>query len=123
MPALSLFELDTNRPVVVLPDAAAGLSAAQTIDAIVTMTPTATRVVTSASGADIIAALGGTPTIGTTFELTFVNSAAGQVITFTPNASGCTIVGAAGAVTVAAATSATYIGRVATASTIVFYRK
>ena len=123
MPALSIFELETNKAIVALTDAATPLTAAQTIDAIVTMTPTATRVVTSASGADIIAALGGTPTIGTTFELTFVNSAAGQVITFTPNASGCTIVGAAGAVTVAAATSATYIGRVATASTIVFYRK
>jgi hypothetical protein len=123
MPALSVFELETNRPVVALPDAAAGLSAAQTIDAIVTMTPGATRVVTSATAAEIITALGDTPAIGTTFELTIVNSAAGNVITFTPNASGCSIVGAAGAVTVAAATSATYLGRVATASTIVFYRK
>jgi len=123
MPVLSQFELETNRPVVALTDAAAGLSAAQTIDAIVTMTPTATRVVTSATAAEIVAALGGTPSLGTTFELTFVNSAAAQVITFTPNASGCTIVGAAGAVTVAAATSATYVGRVASLTSVVFYRK
>ena len=124
MPALSQFELENNRPLVALTDAAATLTTAQTIDAIVTMTPTAGRAVTTPTGAEIIAALGGTPSLGTTFELTIVNvAAATHAISLTAGASGVTLAGVAGMATVAAASSATYIGRVATASTIIFYRK
>ena len=124
MPALSTFELETNRPLVALTDAIATLTAAQTIDAIVTMTPTASRAITTPTGAEIIAGLGGTPAIGTTFELTFVNvAAATHPMVLTAGATGVTLGGVAGMATVAAATSATFIGRVATASTVVFYRR
>lgn len=124
MPALSVFELETNRPLVALPDAVATLTPAQTIDAIVTMTPGASRAVTTPTGAELIAALGDTPSIGTTFELTFVNvAAATHPMVLTAGASGVTLGGVAGMATVAAASSATFIGRVATASTVIFYRK
>jgi hypothetical protein len=124
MPALSTFELETNKALVALADGIATLTAAQTIDAIVTMTPTASRAITTPTGAEIIAGLGGTPSIGTTFELTFVNvAAATHPMVLTAGATGVTLGGVAGMATVAAATSATFIGRVATASTVIFYRK
>jgi hypothetical protein len=124
MPALSTFELETNRPLVALSDAAATLTVAQTIDAIITMTPTASRALTTPTGAQIIAALGDTPSVGTTFELTIVNvAAATHPIVLTAGASGVTLGGVAGMATVAAASSATFIGRVASLTSIVFYRK
>jgi len=124
MPALSIFELEANKGLAALTDAAATLTPAQTIDSIVTMTPTASRALTTPTGAELIAALGGTPSIGTTFELTFVNvAAATHPMVLTAGASGVTLAGVAGMATVAAASSATFIGRVATASTVIFYRK
>ncbi len=72
---------------------------------------------------EIVAALGGTPAIGTTFELTFVNvAAATHPMVLTAGASGVTLAGVAGMATVAAASSATFLGRVTTASTVTFYR-
>lgn len=101
-------------------DAATALTAAQSIETIVTMTPTTGRAVTTATGPDIITELG-VGEIGTCFEVTVVNlAAATHAITFTANATGVSIVGVA---TVAALSSATFIGRVATASTVIYYRK
>ena len=124
MPAPSIFDLDVSRPLTAATDAATTLTAAQLIDGIVTMTPTAGRALTTPTGAEIIAGLGDTPAVGSTFELTVVNvAAATHAITLTAGASGVTLAGVAGMATVAAASSATYIGRIATASTVIFYRK
>jgi hypothetical protein len=124
MPILSQFELDTNNALVALTDGAATLTAAQTIDAIVTMTPTASRALTTPTGAEIVAAFGGTPSVGATFELTIVNvAAATHPIVLTAAATGVTLGGVAGMATVAAATSATFVGRIASLTSVVFYRK
>jgi|NOAtaT_7_FD_contig_41_3808654_length_498_multi_3_in_0_out_0_2 hypothetical protein len=96
------------------------LTAAQSIHSVVTMTPTTGRAVTTATGPAIIAELG-EYRVGSTFEVTVVNLAgATHAITFTANATGVTVTGSG---TVAAASSATFIGRVATSSTVIYYRK
>jgi hypothetical protein len=111
-----------GRTLLAATDAATALTAAQSVNSIVTMTPTAGRAVTTASGPDIIAELGnGEYRVGSSFEVTVVNLAgATHAITFTANATGVTVTGLA---TVAANTSATFVGRVATSSTVIFYRK
>jgi hypothetical protein len=97
------------------------LTAAQSIHSVVTMTPTTGRAVTTATGPAIITELGDSYRVGATFEVTVVNLAgATHAITFTANATGVTVTGLA---TVAANTSATFIGRVATSSTVIYYRK
>jgi hypothetical protein len=109
-----------GRIVLAATDAATNLSAAQSIHSIVTMTPTAGRAVTTATGPAILADMDEFR-VGSTFEVTVVNLAgATHAITFTPNATGVTLVGSG---TVAAATSATFLGRVASATTVVYYRK
>ena len=109
-----------GRELLAASDAATTLTAAQAIHSIVTMTPTAGRAVTTPIGTAIIAALE-EYRVGSTFEVTIVNLAgATHAITFTAGASGVTITGLA---TVAANTSATFIGRVASATTVVYYRK
>ena len=100
-------------------DAATTLTAAQSVNSIVTMTPTAGRAVTTPVGADIIAELL-EYRVGSTFEVTIVNLAgATHAITFTAGASGVTVTGLA---TVAANTSATFKGRIASATSVIFYR-
>jgi len=124
MPVVSKFDRATNRPLVALADAAATLTVAQIIDGIVTMTPTAGRALTTPTGAEIVAAFGGIPSIGTTFELTIVNAAAAtHAITLTAGASGVTLGGVAGMATIAAARSATYTGRIESLTSVVFYRR
>ena len=124
----SIFELEepsfgrhsVGKIVVAATDAATTLTAEQTCGCIVTMTPTAARAVTTPVAADIIAELGPQAKIGQTFEVSVINlAAATHAITFTAGATGVTIVGSA---TVAAATGATFTGRVASATTVVFYR-
>ena len=109
-----------GRVLLAATDAATTLTAAQSIGSIVTMTPTAGRAVTTPIGADIIAELSEFR-VGSVFEVTIVNLAsATHAITFTAGASNVTVTGLA---TVAAATSATFIGRIATATTVIYYRK
>jgi hypothetical protein len=97
------------------------LTAAQSIHSVVTMTPTTGRAVTTATGPEIITELGDAYRVGATFEVTVVNLAgATHAITFTANATGVTVTGSG---TVAAASSATFIGRVATSTTVIYYRK
>jgi hypothetical protein len=99
-------------------DAAIPLTAAQSINSVVTIPASTSRAVTTASGPDIIAALDEFR-IGSSFEVTVVNTGAGAV-TFTANATGATVTGLA---TVASNTSGTFVGRVATATTVIYYRR
>jgi len=124
----SIFELEepafgrhsTGKLLVAATDAATTLTAEQACGSIVTMTPTANRTLTTPTGAEIIAELGPQAKIGQTFEVNVVNLAASTyTVTFTAGASGVTVTGAAA---VAAATGGTFTGRVASASTVVFYR-
>lgn len=117
----------TIRPVTAASDAATTLTGAQTVGGVVTMTPSAGRALTTATAAQIVAALGDGARVGSAFELTVVNAAsATHAVTLTaPSQGGITIGGATGAATVAAASSATYLGVVTNAATpaVTFYRK
>ena len=124
----SIFELEqpsfgrhsVGKLLLAATDAATTLSAAQSVGSIVTMTPTAARTVTTPVAADIIAELGPQAKIGQTFEAQVVNLAsATHAITFTAGATGVTVVGNA---VVAAAGAGTFTGRIASATTVVFYR-
>lgn len=96
------------------------LTAAQSIESLITVTPTAGRTYTTATAAEIISELGDSGTVGQCFEVTIVNLAgATHAITF----AGGTSVTVSGSATVAAASSATFVGRVTTSSTVIFYRK
>lgn len=116
----SIFELTSDLVVVenllskkvikAAADEATTLTAAEAINGVVTMTPSAGRALTTPTGAALKTALGNPLEIGTSFELTVVNvAAATHAITFTAAASGITLGGVAGMATVAAATSATYL--------------
>jgi hypothetical protein len=124
----SIFELETppfgrhstGKLLVEATNADTVLTAAQACGSIVTMTPSTGRTLTTPTGAAIIAELGLQAKIGQTFEVNVVNLASStHAITFTAGATGVTVVGSA---TVSAATGGTFTGRVATASTVVFYR-
>lgn len=102
------------------------LTAAQIINGVVTMTPSTGRALTTPTGAEIVTGLGDGVRVGTSFEVTVVNvAAATHAITFTAGTSGVTLGGVAGMATVAAASSATYVGVVTNVSTpaVTFYRK
>ena len=99
-----------NRPVTAATDAATTLTAAQCVQGIVTMTPTAGRALTTPTGAELKTFFDGRLEIGASFELTVVNvAAATYAVTLTAAASGITLGGVAGMATVAAASSATYV--------------
>lgn len=124
----SIFELEDpnfgrlteERTVVAGTDAATTLTAVQSIGSVVTVTPTAARTYTTATAAAIISELGANGRVGQSFELTLVNLAgATHAVTFA-GGTGVTVTGNA---VVSAATSATFVGRVASATTVVFYRK
>lgn len=132
----SIFELTSDlsvqeiaiskRPVKAATDAATTLTAAECVDGVVTMTPTAGRALTTPTGADLKSYIGGPLEIGTSFELTVVNVAAStHAITLTAAASGITLVGVAAMATVAAASSATYVFTCTAVGTPAFsvYRK
>ena len=92
----------TGKTVTAAANEATTLTAAQTIEGIVTMTPSTGRALTTATGAEIVTALGDGVRVGTSFELTVVNvAAATHAITFTAGASGVTLGGVAGMATVA----------------------
>jgi hypothetical protein len=85
-----------------------------------TMTPTAGRALTTPTGAELGAAFTDEG-VGSSFEITVVNLAAStHAITLTAGASGITLVGSA---TVAAASSATFVGVFTAANTVSFYRE
>jgi hypothetical protein len=124
----SLFELEQanfgrstqGRTLLAGTDAATTLTAAQSIESVVTVTPTAARAYTTATAADIISELGGSAKVGQCFEVTVVNLApATHAITFTAG-TGVTVTGSA---TVSHASSATFVGRMASATTVIYYRK
>ena len=125
---MSVFHLDapnlgrtsTVKTVTAAGNEATTLTAAQTVGGIVTMTPSAGR-------AQIVSLLGDGVRVGSAFELTVVNVAAStHAITLTaPGSGGVTLGGVAGMATVAAATSATFVGVVTAVGTpaVTFYRK
>ena len=116
----------TKKAVKAAADEATTLTAAETINGIVTMTPSTGRALTTPTGAELATELGAGFEIGSTFELTVVNvAAATHAITFTDGGDGITFGGVAGMATVAAASSATYVFYCTAVSTPAFtvYRK
>ena len=96
------------------------ITAAQAVtDGIVSATPTQARNIQAPTAAAIIALLPNYK-VGDTFEVTIINLAASTyALTLTVN-TGTTIVGSA---TISAASSGTYLVRVASSTAVVFYRK
>jgi len=90
---------------------------------IYTMTPSAIRTLTTPNGAELGAAFTD-EAIGTSFEFTVVNvAAATHPIVVTAAATGVTLVGVAATFSVAAASSATFVGVFTAANTVSFYRE
>ncbi len=106
---------------VAVADGAATLTAAQLLGSkLFTATPTAARTFTTATAAQIVAALTDEVT-GTSFEFTIINKAADtHAITL---AGGTSVTGGAGSLVVSAASSGTFIGVVQSDSSIKLYRK
>jgi hypothetical protein len=95
-------------------------TAANLLESIITATPTAARNLQAPLAADIITAVDANDESGIGFEFTIINLAsATHALTLTVN-TGTTIVGSA---TIAAASSASFIARIAGAATVVIYRK
>ena len=112
--------------VVAATDAATTMTAAQLAGAgrvVYTMTPSTGRALTTPTGAELGAGFTD-EAVGTSFEFTVVNvAAATHAITLTAGATGVTLGGVAGMATVAAASSATFIGVFTAANTVTIYRK
>jgi 2',3'-cyclic-nucleotide 2'-phosphodiesterase (5'-nucleotidase family) len=124
----SLFELEqpsfgrssSGLGLVTAANADVTLTAAQSVGAVVAHTPTSNKLVTTATGAEIIAELGPQAKVGQTFEVVVVNlGGSTHTSTFTAGATGVTVTGVAA---VQPGSSATFIGRVASSSAVVFYR-
>jgi hypothetical protein len=117
--------MSEQRPVKAAANEATTLTAAETVGGVVTIT--AGRALTTATASTIVSLLGDGVKVGSAFELTVVNvAAATHAITLTaPSQGGITLGGASGMETVAAATSATYLGVVTAVGTpaVTFYRK
>lgn len=111
--------------VVAATDAATTQSAATLAGAgttLYTMTPTASRTLTTPTGAELGAAFTDEG-VGSSFRFTVVNAAAAtHPIVVTAGASGVTLVGVAATFSVAAASSATYIAVFTAANTVSIYR-
>lgn len=123
--APNLGRTSTKKLVTAAANEATTLTADQTIGGIVTMTPSAGRALTTPTATEIVTALGDGTRVGTSFELTVVNvAAATHAITLTAG-TGITLGGVSGMATVAAASSATYVGYVTNVGTpaVTFYRK
>lgn len=106
--------------VVAETDAAQTLTAAELLESkLFTCTPTAARTFTTATAAQLLAALTDEST-GTSFEFTVVNLAGATHAITVAGGTDVTIVGSA---TVAAATSGTFVGVVQSDSTVRVYRK
>jgi hypothetical protein len=111
--------------VVAATDAATVQSAATLAGAgttLYTMTPTASRTLTTPTGAELGAAFTDEG-VGSSFRFTVVNAAAAtHPIVVTAGASGVTLVGVAATFSVAAASSASYIAVFTAANTVSIYR-
>jgi hypothetical protein len=122
----SYVALQEKATVVAATDAATTQSAATLAGAgrvIYTMTPSASRTLTTPTGAELGAAFTD-EAIGTAFEFTVVNvAAATHPIVVTAGASGVTLVGVAATFSVAAASSATFVGVFTAANTVSLYRE
>jgi adenosine/AMP kinase len=95
-------------------------TATNLLEGIITATPTATRNLQAPAAADIITAVDANDETGIGFDFTVINLAsATHVLTLTVN-TGTTIVGLA---TIQPATSATFVARLTTPTTVVIYRK
>jgi hypothetical protein len=95
------------------------LSAAESVGAVITATPTGERTITTATLAAIKEELGAQFKVGQTFELNIVNKAAATHGLVLAGGDGVTVEGVA---TVAALSSGTFVGRIASATAVVFYR-
>jgi hypothetical protein len=95
------------------------LSAAESVGAVITATPTGERTITTATLAAIKEELGAQFKVGQTFELNIVNKAAATHGLVLAGGDGVTVEGVA---TVAALSSGTFVGRIASATAAVFYR-
>ena len=105
-----------QKPVLAAGTGLLTLTAAQTVGGVVTQAPSSTQSVTLPATADIITTMGSN--IGTTSEFIYINTSA-NVATVTAGDVSTTLVGVA---TVAATTSARFIIRIASATTVVLYR-
>ena len=111
--------------VVAATDAATTQSAATLAGAahtIYTMTPSASRTLTTPTGAELGAAFTDEG-VGSSYRFTVVNAAAAtHPIVVTAGASGVTLVGVAATFSVAAASSASYVAVFTAADTVSIYR-
>ena len=111
--------------VVAATDAATVQSAATLAGAgttLYTMTPTASRTLTTPTGAELGAAFTDEG-VGSSYRFTVVNAAAAtHPIVVTAGASGVTLVGVAATFSVAAASSASYVAVFTAADTVSIYR-
>lgn len=106
-----------QKPVLATGTAVVTLTAAQTVGGVVTQSPVGAQAVNLPPTADIIAAMGSY--VGTTSEFIYINTSGANVATITAGDGSTTLVGT---VTVAVNTSARFIIRIATATTVVLYR-
>jgi hypothetical protein len=96
------------------------MTAAELLGGITVATPTQARNIQVPAAADIITAVDADTETGLGFEFTVINLAsATHALTLTVN-TGTTLVGS---VTIAAASSATFVARLASTSAVVIYRK
>ena len=100
--------------------ASMAMTAAELLGGITVATPTANRNIQVPAAADIITAVDAGTDTGLGFEFTVINLAsATHALTLTVNTD-TTLVGS---VTIAAASSATFVARIASGTTVVIYRK
>lgn len=100
--------------------ASMAISATELLGGIIVATPTEARNIQAPTAALLIEAVDADTETGLGFEFTVINLAADtHALTLTVN-TGTTIVGSA---TIAAATSATFVARLASTSAVVIYRK
>jgi hypothetical protein len=100
--------------------ASMAITAAQLLNGIVTATPTTGRGLAVPTAASLIEAVTPATATGIGFEFTVINLAGATHALTLGVADGTTIVGS---VTIAAASSATFVARIASATTVVVYRK
>lgn len=96
------------------------ITAAELLNGIITATPTTGRTISAPTAASLISAVTPTTPVGQGFEFTIINLAGATHALTLGTATGTTIIGS---VTIGAASSATFVARIASGSTVVIYRK
>jgi hypothetical protein len=100
--------------------ASMAISAAELLGGIIVATPTEARNIQAPTAEALVAAVDAGTDTGLGFEFTIINLAGStHALTLTVN-TGTTLVGS---VTIAAASSATFVARIASATAVVIYRK